>query len=425
MNDAAREGAIVAAFGKVQNIIARNRDRLNPLALNVEVMIMLSALAAVGLLAAAFSSDTFDDAEDDVPPAADADGSDDPVTTDLSLLHEPAAASADTATEASAPETTAADTTGTTIIGTDHWEHICGSSLDDLILARGGPDFVTGRFGDDTIIGGWGNDRLLGSYGEDVLRGGAGDDDVTATVGNEVTLDCVNGHAQDTLRLRITDGLSRDVSGAIPDEALVVNDFELGWDRFEFVSAEDFNLSVHDQGEDLALTADGVTLAVFRGCAGASLADILPEHQVPEDQELTGTDGIDLFGGDAGSDTISGLGGDDVLIGGGGADSVTGGAGDDLLTGGGTDMLTGGEGSDSFTIVEHVDTEGQFVRVSDFSAGETLQVDAANLDIALHVTQNLASDGSGLFILNGGQRVAFLDGVTRLPSADELPQAYG
>ena len=63
--------------------------------------------------------------------------------------------------------------------------------------------------------------------------------------------------------------------------------------------------------------------------------------------ELTGTDGINIINGGAGHDKISGLGGSDTLNGGDDSDQIYGGAGLDILIGGnGNDYIEGGVGID-------------------------------------------------------------------------------
>jgi uncharacterized protein len=68
----------------------------------------------------------------------------------------------------------------------------------------------------------------------------------------------------------------------------------------------------------------------------------------PGDDELTGTDGVDVVMGLGGDDVLRGGNGDDVLCGGAGADAVAGDNGDDVLLGGlGDDALDGGHGDDA------------------------------------------------------------------------------
>ena len=76
---------------------------------------------------------------------------------------------------------------------------------------------------------------------------------------------------------------------------------------------------------------------------------VIRVHELPADNEITGTDGQDKLTGTDSSrpDVINGEDGDDSLYGGGGDDELNGGMGSDLLMGGpGADELNGGEDRD-------------------------------------------------------------------------------
>ena len=67
-----------------------------------------------------------------------------------------------------------------------------------------------------------------------------------------------------------------------------------------------------------------------------------------DDQNVTGTDRLDVLITDGGDDTVEGLGGRDVISTGGGHDTASGGDGDDIIRGGsGNDVVRGGEGNDA------------------------------------------------------------------------------
>lgn len=67
------------------------------------------------------------------------------------------------------------------------------------------------------------------------------------------------------------------------------------------------------------------------------------------DKVYNGTNGVDVFLGNAKGDTVNGYNGNDVLVGGAGKDKLNGGSGDDTLSGRlENDLLTGGPGSDHF-----------------------------------------------------------------------------
>ncbi|HEU5102518.1 MAG TPA: Ig-like domain-containing protein [Roseiflexaceae bacterium] len=79
----------------------------------------------------------------------------------------------------------------------------------------------------------------------------------------------------------------------------------------------------------------------------------------PQDETLSGTNGVDMLFGMNGRNTLDGLGGNDLLCGGNADDTLNGGDGNDALSGGrgndalggggGDDTLTGGQGADNFS----------------------------------------------------------------------------
>lgn len=65
------------------------------------------------------------------------------------------------------------------------------------------------------------------------------------------------------------------------------------------------------------------------------------------DDDIVGTEGVDIINAMDGNDTVDGAGGDDQITGGAGFDLIYGGAGNDYLTGGlGGDLVYGGDGDD-------------------------------------------------------------------------------
>jgi RTX calcium-binding nonapeptide repeat (4 copies) len=71
-----------------------------------------------------------------------------------------------------------------------------GAGKDNIIDARGGPDYVKTGFGDDSLSGGEGPDTIVAGSGDDVLRGG-GDVDLLR---GEADSDCYSGAQDDGLR---------------------------------------------------------------------------------------------------------------------------------------------------------------------------------------------------------------------------------
>jgi Ca2+-binding RTX toxin-like protein len=71
-----------------------------------------------------------------------------------------------------------------------------GDTGDNVISGKGGNDRLTGFYGNDTLYGGDGNDSLYGGVGSDTLYGEKGDDTLFGNIGND-TLHGGDGH--DTL----------------------------------------------------------------------------------------------------------------------------------------------------------------------------------------------------------------------------------
>ena len=152
--------------------------------------------------------------------------------------------------------------------------------------------------------------------------------------------------------------------------------------------------------------------------------DLLEQASV-EDDDISGTDGLDYIAGGAGDDLLIGLAGSDalsggegadVLMGGDGADDLNGGAGADLLEGGaGADTLTGGSGADVF-----------FFDTKAANTGVDKILDLATNDFLVTTTKIFDSNNDGVItfgknktldLFNGGLVLATENGdkaVTKL-----------
>ena len=165
------------------------------------------------------------------------------------------------------------------------------------LLGSSGNDILAGAHGPNRLDGGAGFDVLIGGPGADVLRGGPDGD----TASYEFSDDGVVVRLHTVLE---AGGSGGDAEGDI------------------------FN------GEMLSFTdADGVTREV----------------EVPDIENLRGSDSNDILAGDLRSNFLWGQAGDDLLYGGpgGGHDFLFGGYGDDKIYGGkGYDWLFGGYGDD-------------------------------------------------------------------------------
>ncbi len=69
--------------------------------------------------------------------------------------------------------------------GTQHADHITGSSRFNVLRGLNGDDTLIGLGGRDTLIGGSGNDELRGNYGADKLIGGPGNDTLVGDWNND------------------------------------------------------------------------------------------------------------------------------------------------------------------------------------------------------------------------------------------------
>ena len=194
-------------------------------------------------------------------------------------------------------------------------EFLNGTFYDDILVGGRGDDRIEGIDGDDELDGREGDDLLAGEVGADVLRGGAGIDTAsyyTSEAGVEV---------------RLHDGTARggDAEG----------------DTFGGT------VMVERTGADGIMQM--VELPDIENLTGSDYADVLAGDL--RDNRLMGGDGNDvLYGGPGGGDDVlMGEAGHDKLYGGKGNDTLEGGPGHDHLRGGpDNDSLEGGEGDDAF-----------------------------------------------------------------------------
>ena len=199
--------------------------------------------------------------------------------------------------------------------GTDGNDTFHGRDGADFIYGYGGNDHLYGIDGDDTLYGGAGNDYLDGMDGDDTLSGGAGDDDLDGMDGDDTLY---GGDGDDYL---FGENGDDTLSGGAGDDYLY-GDFYKG--------AGDDILDGGSGDDDLW---GGAGDDILDGGAG--------------DDDLWGGAGDDILNGGSGDDDLWGGAGDDILDGGAGDDDLWGGAGDDILDGGaGDDDLWGGGGDD-------------------------------------------------------------------------------
>lgn len=131
------------------------------------------------------------------------------------------------------------------------------------------------------------------------------------------------------------------------------------------------------------------------GASGSASSSAVKGDTATEFNDLLfGTNEANTMDGLGGDDWMYGLDGDDVMNGGDGDDKIYGGDGDDTLTGGlGADRLTGGDGADTFSYASAAELEGD--KITDFSAGDTLDISGALADGA---TYELAQKGPNVWL---------------------------
>lgn len=268
-----------------------------------------------------------------------------------------------------------------------------------LAFGFGGDDTIYGGSGNDTLSGGDGNDLLFGVAGNDTMRGGAGADifgvgGFTDSPGTYVDISSVATIAD----FKRNQGDKISVVGSLSDYSIDQTQNISGW-----------------RALDTAVYYQDNLFAVVRDTTQVSLLEDFIFIQA-------GTDGDDVFIGEAGADSYRGNWGNDTIYGGAGDDSLYGNSqlvfsldddGEDVLYGGdGNDSLNGGKGSDTLTGGDGADTFDLKPKdyydyynfssidsdiITDFShdQGDKIEVLGSLSGFYLDQTQNL-SGGSGL-----------------------------
>lgn len=149
--------------------------------------------------------------------------------------------------------------------GSDGFDVITGSAVDDLVsagagrdlvLGRGGWDALDGGAGRDVLNGGGGNDGLLGGAGRDILLGGRGNDTLDGGTGRDILK---GGRGEDTFVFGDDSGRDR-ISDFDSDADLIALSIE-GVESFDdlqgYVRAQD-ERTVLNFGDGDALVLKGV-----------------------------------------------------------------------------------------------------------------------------------------------------------------------
>ncbi len=300
--------------------------------------------------------------------------------------------------------------------GDDSYGYFPDSTEPVLAYGYGGADRFDGGSGNDTLYGGTGDDSLYGLFGDDLLSGGTGNDLLYGGTGNDTFR---GGAGADNFEVGFDVGLA-DSPGTYVDISSVdtIADFRRNQgDKIGvFGSLSDYSL---DQAQnisgrkalDTAIYYQDNLIAVVRDTTQVSLLEDFIFLQA-------GTNGDDVFIGEAGADSYAGNWGNDTIYGGAGDDSLYGnhwlsslddysedvlygGDGNDSLNGGkGSDTLTGGAGADTFDLKPKYDYDFDFSSIdiiTDFShdQGDQIKLLGSLSNYYLDQTQNL-SGGSGL-----------------------------
>ena len=152
------------------------------------------------------------------------------------------------------------------VIGTDHDDHVSGSSGHDVLFGLDGEDVLSGGGGADVIEAGAGNDTVHGDAGDDVLIGADGSDSLDGGAGADILQP---GNGIDT----ITGGTGADTfwSSAAGFNGDTITDFG-GLDKIVIVDANIATFAFSLSGNTLTYTGGSMTLANFAGQIVASAA---------------------------------------------------------------------------------------------------------------------------------------------------------
>lgn len=259
-------------------------------------------------------------------------------------------------------------------------ENVEGSAFDDFMLGDGGANALTGAGGRDTLLAGAGADTVSGDGGNDTLRGGTGNDTVRGGEGSDTALfQDWNGTQGLGVRGTITLGDGDAAGEAVLTRLAQIGQFggrSVTVERDTLASIENVVASNQSEiitgsrsantldgrggtdvidggrGDDALDGGDGSDTASYASLGStalnkvvASLSDgtavvsrfsaidigiIVNENDTLRNFEnLTGSGGSDLLGGNSLANRLSGGDRNDILAGLGGADTLAGGDGND------------------------------------------------------------------------------------------------
>ena len=232
----------------------------------------------------------------------------------------------------------------TSIKGTNASNRLPGTNDGEKISGLGGNDTLYGLGGDDELDGGTGDDTLVGGAGADKLTGGTGNDTASYTgssAGVTVRLHNPSPRGGDA----VGDTFEETVSFTYTDESRRVTK--------DLPDIENLTGSDHDDilaGDERAnRLSGGRGDDIIYGGPGGDDTNSDTMYGGTGNDKLYGGRGDDKLYGSTGNDELRGGDDDDTLSGGSGTDKLYGGDGDDILDGGsGDDILEGGDGEDIF-----------------------------------------------------------------------------
>ena len=283
-------------------------------------------------------------------------------------------------------------------------EAFAGSVHDDILAGAQGPNLLLGGPGNDELDGREGNDVLDGGPGGDVLIGGPGNDTASYEYSFGVHVNLDSGEIR-----------GGDAGGdTFPGRQVIEYvDEEGNLQQAEVPDIE--NLRGSEYGDVLTGTHGPNRLEGLDG------SDSL--YGLGGNDELDGGSGPDKLKGDAGNDQLDGGLHDDSIEGGAGNDELHGGPGDDVLEGGaGNDELDGGEGADELEGGAGADRlrGGAGIDIADYWSSE------AGVEINLHDGTARGGDAEGDTFV-GQQTIEYMnaEGNIRQAVVYDIENLYG
>lgn len=334
---------------------------------------------------------------------------------------------------------------------------IVGTTLDDVLLGRGGgdsisgaggSDFINGNQGGDTISlaagtgasfarGGQDNDAITGGAGANTMWGDLGNDTITlgtgvefaqGNQGNDSITDAGAMGAGNTIRGGQGDD-TVELNGATSGNAVIFGDKGAdtlsGSDGADTITGGTGNDSITAHGDnDVANSVNGNAGNDTITDDANGGADTIRGGKDDDQITLLGDALDDSVFGDLGNDTLiatAGGGGSDTLAGNTGNDSinvggastldsvlVSGGAGNDSITFDGSgnrlaDTISGGEGDDTYNVTLGT-TSDDTLLISDFNASgtDTMTLNVTGFDAAAFGTgtSKFALDSSSITLID-------------------------